>query len=387
MSLAVVLAVGAGLMVRSLDALGRVPLGFNPEGVLTLRVSLPQARYDSPEKVVGFYRQLLDEVRGIPGVTAAGVVRALPLATTIGDYGLDIDGFEESPGRNAKGDWQIASDGAFEAMGTRLLRGRWFEPADTTGGQLVMVVNDTMARTYWPDGQAVGGQVRVGGDMTRPKALVVGIVADERHNGVTAAPKEKFYVPHSQWHVVTGGSLIRNAFIVVRTTGDPLSAAGPARAAIRRLDPGLPVASVRSMREVVATALATPRLTSFLLGTFAAIAMTLAVVGLYGVLSYVVARRTHEIGIRLAMGASRGHLLSMVLRHGLTLAATGIALGLAGATGGARLIQGQLYDVQAIDPLTFIAVPLALLAVAALASLMPALRAIRVSPTQALRME
>ncbi len=386
-SLAVVLAVGAGLMVRSLGALGRVPLGFNPEGVLTMRVSLPETRYDSPEKVVGFYRQLLDEVRGMPGVTAAGVVRALPLATTIGDYGLDIDDFDESPGRNAKGDWQIVTDGAFEAMGTRLLGGRWFASSDTTGSQPVMVVNETMARTYWPDGQALGGRVRVGGNPDRPKAVVVGIVADERHNGVTAATKEKFYVPHSQWHVVTNGSLIRNAFIVVRTTGDPLTAAGPVRAAVRRMDPSLPVASVRPMREVVAAALATPRLTGFLLGAFAAIALTLAVVGLYGVLSYVVARRTHEIGIRLAMGASRGHVLTMVLTHGLSLAAAGIALGLAAAAGVARLMSGLLYDVQPSDPLTFVAVPLALLAVAALASLLPALRAVGVSPTLALRME
>ncbi|MBP7777735.1 MAG: ABC transporter permease [Acidobacteria bacterium] len=386
-SLAVVLAVGAGLMVRSLGALGRVPLGFNPEGVLTMRVSLPETRYDSPEKVVGFYRQLLDEVRGMPGVTAAGVVRALPLATTIGDYGLDIDDFDESPGRNAKGDWQIVTDGAFEAMGTRLLGGRWFASSDTTGSQPVMVVNETMARTYWPDGQALGGRVRVGGNPDRPKAVVVGIVADERHNGVTAATKEKFYVPHSQWHVVTNGSLIRNAFIVVRTTGDPLTAAGPVRAAVRRMDPSLPVASVRPMREVVAAALATPRLTGFLLGAFAAIALTLAVVGLYGVLSYVVAWRTHEIGIRLAMGASRGHVLTMVLTHGLRLAAAGIALGLAAAAGVARLMSGLLYDVQPSDPLTFVAVPLALLAVAALASLLPALRAVGVSPTLALRME
>jgi len=386
-SLAVVLVIGAGLMVRSLGALGRVPLGFDPDGVLTMRVSLPASRYDSPAKVVDFYRQALDGVRGLNGVNAAGVVRALPLATTIGDYGLDIDGFEEAPGRNAKGDWQIVSDGAFEAMGARLVDGRWFEPGDTSASQPVMVVNETMARTYWPDGRALGGQVRVGGDMARPKAVVVGIVADERHNGVTAAAKEKFFVPHSQWHVVTNGSLIRNAFIVVRTSGDPLAAASPVREVLRQIDPNLPVSGVRTMDEVVATALATPRLTGFLLGAFAAIALALAVVGLYGVLSYVVARRTHEIGIRLAMGAPQGHVLAMVLRHGLALASTGIALGLVASFAVARLMSGLLYDVRPIDPLTFIAAPLTLLAVAVLASLLPALRAVRVSPTLALRME
>ena len=384
-TLAVVLVVGAGLMARSLGALGRVPLGFNPLGVLTMRVSLPASRYASPDSVVDFYRRLLTEVRGLHGVAAAGIVRALPLATTIGDYGLDIDGFEETAGRNAKGDWQIVSDGAFEAMGARLVRGRWFDATDRSDSQPVMVVNETMARTYWPDGRALGGQVRVGGDMTRPKAVVVGIVADERHNGVTAASKEKFFVPHSQWHIVTNGSLVRNAFIVVRTSGDPLAAAAPVRDVLRRMDARLPVAAVRTMDDVVATALATPRLTGFLLGTFAAIALALAVVGLYGVLSYVVARRTHEIGIRLAMGAPRSHVLTMVLRHGLTLAGGGIALGVVASFGVVRLLRGLLYDVQPTDPLTFIAAPLALLAVAALASLLPALRAVRVSPTLALR--
>jgi putative ABC transport system permease protein len=387
-SLAVVLVIGAGLMARSLAALGRVPLGFQPEGVLTLRLALPQARYDTPERTVDFYRQLVERVRGLPGVQAAGVVRALPLATTIGDWGLDVDGYVESPGREAKGDWQIVSDGAFEAMGARLLRGRWFTAADTTSTQPVMVVNETMARTYWPDGAAVGGRVRVGGsDSQRPPAVVIGIVADERHNGVTGVVKEKFYVPHSQWHVVTGGNVIRNAFLVIRASGDPVALAGPSRAAVRALDPSLPVAAVRPMSDVVATALATPRLTGFLLGAFAAIASVLAVVGLYGVLSYLVARRTHEIGIRLAMGAERTQVLAMVVRRGVLLAAVGIAVGLTTALALSRLVRGLLYDVTPTDPLTFVLVPVLLLAVAAAASLVPAWRAMRVSPLVALRAE
>ncbi|HUU32589.1 MAG TPA: ABC transporter permease [Vicinamibacterales bacterium] len=386
--LAVVLVIGASLMARSLGALGRVPLGFNPDRVLTMRVALPSARYDSPEKVVDFYRHLVGKVRTISGVTAAGVVRALPLATTIGDRGVDVDGFVESPGRTAKGDWQIVSDGAFEAMGMRLAAGRWLTAADTSASQPVVVVNETMARTYWPDGRAVGGRVRIGGsDTTRPKAVVVGIVADERHNGVTAAPKEKFYAPHSQWHVLTGGNVVRSAYVVIRTAGNPLAVSGPAREAVRGLDPSLPVSGIRTMRAVVDTALGTPRLTGFLLAAFATIALVLAVVGLYGVLSYVVARRTHEIGIRLAMGASRGHVLGMVLRHGLTLALLGIGGGLAVAATVSRLMRGLLYQVTPLDPFTFATVSVTLLAVAALASLLPALRALRLSPTLALRME
>ena len=384
-TLAVVLVVGAGLMARSLAALGRVPLGFNPDRVLTMRIAVSPTRYDTPEKVVGFYRQLLEDVRGLPGVAAAGVVRSLPLATTIGDWGMVVDGYVAPPGTNAKGDWQIVSDGAFEAMGSRLVRGRWFTAVDTTTSQPVVVVNETLARTYFPNGDAVGGRILFSRPGS-PRGVVVGIVADERHNGVTVAAKEKFYVPHSQWHVLTTNT-IRNVFVVVRTTGDPRTLAAPLQQAVRRLDVTLPVANVRPMTDIVETALAMPRLTGFLLGTFAAIALALAVVGLYSVLSYVVARRTHEIGIRMALGAERGQVLGMVLQHGLALALAGIGLGLAGALGVTRLMRSALYEVGPADPLTFAVVPLVLLLAAALASLVPALRAVRVSPVVALRDE
>ena len=322
-TLAVVLVIGAALMVKSLAALGRIDLGFKADHMLTMRVSVPTARYDTPEKVVDFYRQLTEKVRALPGVESAGFVRVLPLATTIGDFGLDVDGFEESPGRNAKGDWQIATDGSFEAMGSRLMRGRWFTPADTTGSQPVAVINETMAKTYWKNpGDAIGGRIRVG-MRTNPWATVIGMVADERHNGVTGIVKEKFFIPHTQWHIATGGILVRGGFLVVRTAGDPMALAGSVRSQVRALDPNIPVANIRPMTEVVSTSLATPRLTGFLMGTFAAIALTLAAVGIYGVLSYLVARRTHEIGIRLAVGADRSQVLAMILKQGLTLAGSG----------------------------------------------------------------
>ena len=387
-TLAVVLVIGAALMVKSLAALGRIDLGFQPERMLTMRVSVPVARYDTPEKVIDFYRQLNDKVRALPGVQSAGFVRVLPLATTIGDYGLDVEGYEEAPGRNAKGDWQIATEGAFEAMGTRLMRGRWFTPQDTATSQPVAVINETLARTYWKNpAEAVGGRIKVGGGPDRPWVTVIGMVADARHNGVTGVVKEKFYVPHTQWHVATAGSIIRGGFLIVRTTGDPLSVAGSVRSQIRALDPNLPVADIRPMTAVVSTALATPRLTGFLLGTFAAIALTLAAVGIYGVLSYLVARRTHEIGIRLAVGADRRQVLAMVLKQGLTLSGTGILAGLAAAFALTRLMQTLLYEVRPGDPGTYALVSLALVAVAVLASAIPAYRATRVSPLIALRTE
>ena len=386
-SLAIVLVIGAGLMIRSLSALGRIDLGFKPDHVLTMRVTLPQARYDTPQKTVDFYRALTERVRTMPGVQAAGFMRVLPLATTIGDFGIDVEGYEEGPGRNAKGDWQIATDGSFEAMGARLLRGRWFTSADTIQSQPVAVINETLARTYWKNPEdAVGGRIRIG-NMRNPWLNVIGMVADERHNGVTGIVKEKFFVPHSQWHIATGGNIVRGGFLVVRTAGDPMTLAGPVRAAIREMDANLPVANIRPMSEVVSTALATPRLTGFLLGTFAAIALTLAAVGIYGVLSYLVARRTHEIGIRLAVGADRMQVLTMVLKQGLTLAASGIAVGLIAAFLLTRLMQSLLYQVRANDPITFVAVSVALIVVALIASALPAIRATRVSPLIALRTE
>jgi putative ABC transport system permease protein len=385
-ALAVILVIGAGLMIRSLAALGQIDLGFNPDRVLTMRLAVPAGSYDTADQVVGFYDRLLDRVRGLPGVEHAGVVRALPLATTIGDSGVDVEGFEEPPGSNAKGDWQIVSDGAFEALGTRLVRGRWFTPQDTTASAPVSVINETMARTYWKEGNALGGRMRIGNPM-RPWTTVVGIVADERHNGVTGIVKEKFYVPHSQWHVVTGGSIIRNVFLVVRTAGDPLAVSGAVRAEIRQMDANLPVANIRPMSEVVSTALATPRLTSFLLSAFAAIALALAAVGIYGVLAYLVSQRTHEIGIRLAIGANRAQVLGMVLKQGMVLASIGIGVGVVAAFGLTRLMRSLLYQVAASDPITYVIVPIALLVVTLIASYLPALRATRVSPTMALRVQ
>jgi putative ABC transport system permease protein len=387
-SLAVVLVIGAGLMIRSLSALGRVDLGFNPDRVLTMRVSVPATRYDTPEKVVDFYRLLNERVRGLAGVQSAGFVRVLPLATTIGDSGLDVEGFEEPPGTNAKGDWQIATDGSFEAMGARLMRGRWFTPADTSDSQPVAVINETLARTYWKDPeQAVGGRIRLGSNPKRPWFTVIGMVADERHNGVTGVVKEKFFIPHSQWHVGTQGSLIRGGFLVVRTAGDPMLIAGSVRNVIRTMDPTIPVANIRPMTEVVTTALATPRLTGFLMATFAAIALTLAAVGIYGVLSYLVARRTHEIGIRLAVGADRMQVLALVLKQGLALAGGGIAIGIVAAMLLTRLMQSLLYQIGPGDPWTFAMVSLALVVVSLLAAALPAFRATRVSPLIALRTE
>jgi putative ABC transport system permease protein len=387
-AIAVVLLLGAGLMLKSLDALMRIDLGFRPEGVLTLELRPPEARYEKPESVVAFYRALLERVRGLPGVDHAGLVRLLPLATEIGDWGLDVEGFVETPGHNAKGDWQVASDGALEALGERLVAGRAVAASDTAQALPVTIVNETFARMYWPGQDAIGRRIRMGSDrMDRPWLTVVGVVRDERHNGLTAAIKEKFVVPYAQFPAARDGDAARNMSLVVRTAGDPTALTGPIRAEVRRLDPSLPIANVRRMTDVVAASMATPRLTGSLLTIFGALALFLAAVGVSGVLSYLVARRRREIGIRMALGASRASVLGLVVRRGVVTAAWGVAAGLLGGLFLTRLMEGLLYGVAPRDPGTFAAVALLLIAIAVAASAAPAFRAARVDPLEALRSE
>ena len=388
MALAVVLLVGAGLMIRSLWALQRVPLGFDPADVLTMRLSLPAAAYERPEQVVLFYERLLESVRQVPGVQHAGAARLLPLGSTIGDFGLLVEGYVPPPGTGAKGDWQIVTEGYFEAIGERVIRGRPISPTDTADSQLVVLVNEELARRYWNGQDPIGRRLKIGGNSasTRPWLTVVGVVADVRHNGITEVVKEKFYVPHRQWHVSLGNA-IRSMTLVVKSRHDPAALAAPIRARIRALDPNLPVAEVRTMDEVVDATLSTPRFTGVLLGTFAGLALILSAIGIYGVLSYLVSRRTREIGIRVAIGAPRAEVVRLVLRSGVTLALTGVVAGAAAAAWAAQAMRGLLHDVRPADPLTFAVVALLLTGVAVLASFVPAWRAARVDPAVVLKGE
>jgi len=383
-ALALVLVVGAGLMIRSLQSLHAIDLGFEPKGVLTARLWLPEASYETPEAVVAFYQALLPRLRGLPGVEAAGAVRLLPLGGTIGDWGVTVEGDARPEVTMAKGDWQVVTDGAMEALGERLVRGRALSARDTTGSEQVALVNETMARTYWPGRDPIGRRFRMGRQEGRPWITVVGVVADERHNGITGIVKEKFYRPHSQFHNSTGNPA-RGMTLLLRTAGDPLDLARPVREAVRAMDPTLPVAAVRTMDEVVASSMVTPRLTGRLLALFALLALTLAAIGIYGVLTYLVSERTHEIGIRLAVGAGRGQVLALVLGHAASLTAAGLGIGLAAAAALTRLMAGVIHGVTPLDPATFAAVPLLLAAVALGASVLPARRATRVDPIVALR--
>ncbi|MFN8060708.1 MAG: ABC transporter permease [Vicinamibacterales bacterium] len=385
-TLACVLVVCAALALRSLWNLQRLDLGFSPDGVIVARLSLPATAYAAPPAIVQYYETLLERVRGLPGVTAAGIVRSLPLAAEIGDWGLRIEGYTPPPGQDAKGDWQVASDGYFEAMGERLVSGRVFDARDRADAPEVAIVNETMARTYWPGESPLGRRFRLGADAARPWVTVVGIVEDVRHNGLTGIVKEKFYRPHSQFANSTGFANA-NMTLVVRTSVPLVAMAAALRETVAAVDPDVPLARVQTMHDVLADASATPRLTGWLLGAFAAIALLMAAVGLYGILSYLVSRRMRELGIHLALGADRASLRWMVVRQGLGLGLVGTACGMAGAVAGARGMSGLLYGVPAFDPATFLVVPVLLLLVAVAASVIPARRATRVDPLTALRAE
>lgn len=385
-AMAVILLVGALLLTRSIWQLQKIDLGFNPNGVLTMRLSLPASVYDTPEKVVGFYDQLLREARATPGVSEAGLMRVLPLAALIGDWGLRVDGYTPQPGVGTPGDWQVASDGALAALGERLVEGRDLAPGDTIGTEQVALVNVAMARKYWEGRNAVGGRFKMGGNPHAPWITVVGIVDNVTHNGITTNIKPKFYRPVGQFHQsVPGGSPARNMTLIVRTAGEPMALARPLRDRIRRIDPLLPVAAIRTMDEVVGTSIATPRLTGRVLLLFAALALLLAGIGIYSVLSYVVNLRRQEIGIRLAIGAAPSQVRGQVLASGMRLTLIGVALGLLLAAAVTPFLAPLLHEVGPTDTVTFAAVAGVLLVVAAAASLVPAWRASRVDPLTALR--
>jgi putative ABC transport system permease protein len=385
LAFALLLLIGAGLLLRSLWALERVHLGFNPDRVLTARVDVPADPYNTPEKILGYYDRLLARVQALPGVQHAGLIRSLPLGATIGDSGLDVDGYVAAPGQHAVGDWQVATAGALEAMGEHLVRGRLFTPADRADTAPVGLINETMARAYWPGQDAIGKRFRQGvGNTTRPWTTVVGIIGDVRHNGVTAPIREMFYRPYAQFYRSTGFTP-SGGTIVVRTAGDPMVLAPALRRVAQEVDARVPVAAVRSMDAVVETAITTPRLTASVLGSVAVIALLLATVGIYGLLSYVVAQRTHEIGIRVAIGAEAHHVLRLVLGQGARLIGSGLAAGVLLALLATRALASLLYGVTPLDWATFTAVPGLLAVVAFAAMAVPAWRATRLDPIRALR--
>ena len=385
MAFSVVLLIGALLLVRSFIELRRIDLGFDPRNAMTTRVVLPVASYPEDSDVIRTVGTLRRRLAELPGVRSVGATRLLPLTGTIGDWSITIEGRQKLPGENPNGDWQVVTPGYFESMGMKLVRGRFFAETDTENAPIVAVINETMARRYWPGEEAIGKRFRVNRD-TFPWITIVGIVGQVRHNTITEKPRAEMYVPHAQWGVA-GASTRRAMTFVMRTTVNPLAVLAEVREAVRSVDPNLPLAEPRTLDRVTAGALSQARFTTLLLGFFAGLALTLATIGIYGVISLLVTRRRREIGIRMALGARSSSILGMVVTRGMTLAAVGVGAGLVAATGLTRVVASLLYAVTPLDPLTFSAVPAILAAVALLACVIPAGRAARLNPVMALRGE
>lgn len=380
-ALAVMLLVGAGLMLRTFQRLSAVDPGFDTDGALTLRLSLPAARYPDVASASAFYDRVLSETRSLPGVTDAAFVRVLPLATQIGDWGLQVDGYTPPPGQGTPGDWQVVSEGYFRTMDIPVVRGRTFDATDDVTGD-GLVINETMARRYWEGRDPLGTLVVAMGDTT----VVMGVVGDVTHNGITAEIKPKFY--RLQRQIPDGlANTQRGMTLVVRagTAGDPYQVLAPVRDIIRRADPSLAVSEVQTLDEVTAGTLGQPQMLVTLLGLFAATALLLSVVGVYGVLAYAVTRRTREIGVRMALGADRRGVVGMVVRQGMGMASLGLVVGLGGALVLTRTMRGLLYGVAPQDPATFAVVSGLFLIVTFTAAYLPARRAARTDPVGALR--
>jgi len=381
----VVLVAAALLLARSFARLLDVNAGFNPAHVLTLRTSLPSATYSDAAAMVQAYTEVGRRLREAPGVRAAGAVTGLPLASTRGDWGVRIEGRPDDPRENLAADWQVVTPGYFEALGTPLRGGRTFTDADRADTLRVIVINETMAKKFWPGVDAIGRRMKMG---SPDWITVVGVVADIHHRGLDLAPRPEMYRPHTQFRYGgTDAPAVSTMTWAVRTADDPRAAASYARAAIHAVDPKLGISDIATMDDVVADSTSDRRLNMMLFALLGSLALALATVGVYGVVAYSVSQRTHEIGVRMAIGARPGDVVRMMVSEGGRLAVAGVVLGSVAALAGARLIRGLLFEVSATDPLTFAAVAAALLGVALLASYLPARRATRVDPMIALRGE
>lgn len=386
MALAIMLVIGAALLVQSFRKLVATDPGFDPGKSLTLRLALPVPSYPAIPDLVRFYEQLRHEVAALPGVQAAGLVRVLPLADDIGDAGMAIEGKTPASDQGWSADWQVVTPGYFQAIGMRLVKGRFFDDRDTPDGLQVIAVNQALVDQYFAPGEdPIGQRIRIGGPDT-PWRTIVGVLADTRHHGLTGPVKREWFVPHAQF-ASSWGSTRRAMTLVVRTSGDPMALLGPVARVVAAKDPNLPISQVATMDEVMATAVREQRFTASLMAGFAFLALLLSAIGVYAVIAYSVSQRTREIGIRLALGADGGVVRRMVVSQGLRPALAGIALGLLGAAGLSRFLASLLIGVRPLDPVTFALVPACLLLVALASSLVPAIRATRVDPMLALRQD
>jgi putative ABC transport system permease protein len=386
-AVAIILTLGAGLMVKSFLRILSVDPGYRTDGILTASVTLPAASYPDGERTAAFFATLTERLRSQPGIVAAGAVAGLPLTNPRGDLNFQIEGRETGPGeRSRRADWQVVTPGYFDAIGMLILQGRGIETADRVGSPGVVVLNESAARLHWPSGNALGARMRLGGNAGPGWVTVVGIVNDVRHGTLRDTPQPEMYLAHSQFRFWGTGTVpLRGLTIVARTESDPALFSATMRREVAALDPALPVDAVRTMGAVRSASVSAHRFVSTLLSIFAALALVVTLVGVYGVMAYSVAQRRREIGVRVALGATPATVLALVLRQGLVPTAIGIAIGLVGGIALSGAIRAQLYDVTPHDAATAAVVSGIVAVVAFLACAVPGTRAARVDPIAALR--
>jgi putative ABC transport system permease protein len=382
-ALALVLLVSAGLLLQTFQKLQRVDLGFDANNVLTASVELPDSRYLKNEQIASFYKNFLERVRALPGVTSAGAVMPQPLSGDTFRTSMDIEGRSYASGENPNTHFRVASIDYFDTMKIALTDGRRFTERDDAKSLPVVIVNETFAKEFFPNENPIGKHVKPGVSVTEdtPWREIVGVVKDVKHRQSLKREFEpELYVPHAQVP-------FNNLNLVVRTQGDPRALAKTLQAEVNALDKDIPIYRVKTLDQYLGTAIAQPKFNALLIGMFGLLALILTAIGLYGVIAYSVAQRTQEIGIRMALGAQTGDVLRMVLRQGLLLTAIGLALGVTGAYFLTKVLTDLLYGIQPADPLTFIMTSLMLTGVAIVACLVPARRAARTDPMVALRYE
>jgi len=380
MALAMTLLVGAGLLLHSLWRVVQADPGFRAARLTTMQISLPETQYSRRALVAGFFRDLLERTAALPGVEACGVTSTLPIGGSHNrTHMVAVDLPPPPPNEMPVVEYTAVSPGYFAAMGIPLRGGRWFSEQDGEASASVAIVDETLAQRFWPGQSAVGRQMRYGGSSDSPPITVVGVVGHVKTHGVDAGSGMQMYAPYGQTRFNSLALVVRT-----RADNDPTSAV---RATVRQLDAEVPISNVRAMDAVIGEHNASRRASTLLLAGFAATALLLAAVGLYGVLAYAVAQRTREMGIRMALGARRGDVLRLVLGQGMRLALAGVALGWIGSLALARFLSGFLFGVEPMDPATYTLLSGVLAAVALLACYLPARRAAGTDPMVALRYE